>query len=136
MKKSKDLSLLGQFAELPADPAHAVIETFKNPGTKGGYSIILECNEFSSLCPVTGQPDYATITIEYRPQQFCIETKSLKYYLASYRNYSAFNEAIINEILKKLVSACKPKEMTVLGKFGSRGGISVTVQAKHPQSRV
>jgi 7-cyano-7-deazaguanine reductase len=91
----------------------------------------LETEDFSSVCPVTGQPDYAEISIEYVPAARCIETKSLKYYLASFRNTPAFNEQIVNRILEDLIATCSPKRMTVRGAFASRGGLSLTVEATH-----
>jgi 7-cyano-7-deazaguanine reductase len=132
---SKDLHLLGKQAPFPDHPDKAVLDTFPNPGSPGGYTITLDCAEFSSLCPVTGQPDYAEITILYRPAKKCVETKSLKYYLASFRNLAAFNEAIVNRILDNLVEATEPVEMTVIGSFGARGGISLTCEANYPRPK-
>ncbi len=86
------------------------------------------------MCPVTGQPDFAGIQIRYIPDQLCIETKSLKFYLASYRNTRSFNEEITNRILEDLVKACAPRRMIVNGKFSPRGGISVSVEAEFPDS--
>jgi 7-cyano-7-deazaguanine reductase len=85
------------------------------------------------MCPVTGQPDFARITIEYVPNTLCIESKSLKFYLASYRNTRSFNEEIINRILEDLVTACHPREAAVHGEFAARGGISVSVDARYPE---
>ena len=101
------------------------------------YIIRFECADFTSLCPITGQPDFATIEIEYIPDRLCIETKSLKYYLASYRNSRAFNEEIANGILDDLVSRCAPRQMAVRGQFASRGGITLSVEAEHraPEAR-
>lgn len=84
------------------------------------------------MCPVTGQPDFAAIHIRYIPDTQCIETKSLKFYLASYRNTRSFNEEVINRILDDLVAACAPRCLEVHGEFASRGGISVTVDASYP----
>lgn len=84
------------------------------------------------MCPVTGQPDFAAIQIRYVPDAQCIETKSLKFYLASYRNTRSFNEEIVNRILEDLVAACAPRSLEVHGEFSSRGGISVTVDASFP----
>lgn len=132
MAGSDDLNLLGKQAPFPDHPDKAVLDTFANPGSPGGYTITLDSPEFSSLCPVTGQPDYAHLTIIYRPGKKCVETKSLKYFLASFRNLPAFNEAIVNRILVTLVQAVEPVEMTVIGSFAARGGISLTCEATYP----
>ena len=119
-------------SELPKSPEEATLETFENRNPERDYLIHLDCPEFSSICPVTGQPDTAVIRIRYVPGETCIETKSLKFYLASYRNFPAFNEEIVNRILDDLVAACSPRRMSVSGKFGSRGGISLTAEARFP----
>jgi 7-cyano-7-deazaguanine reductase len=84
------------------------------------------------MCPVTGQPDFAAIRIDYVPDKLCIETKSLKFYLASFRNTRSFNEEIVNRILDDIIKACSPRRAIVHGKFAARGGISVTVDASFP----
>ncbi|WP_439331384.1 preQ(1) synthase [Luteolibacter arcticus] len=119
---------------MPASPDEATLETFPNcrPGRK--FWITLDCPEFSSLCPVTGQPDTAHIVIRYVPGERCVETKSLKFYMASFRNLPAFNEEIVNRVLDDLVEAMQPVEITVSGKFGARGGIQLTCEASHPES--
>lgn len=94
----------------------------------------MECPEFTCVCPRTGQPDFATVTIHYVPDKLCIELKSLKLYLWSYRNEGAFHEAVINNILDDLVQACRPRKMTVTGDFNVRGGIHTTVSAGYTQS--
>jgi 7-cyano-7-deazaguanine reductase len=91
----------------------------------------MECPEFTCICPRTSQPDFATIRITYVPDQVCVELKSLKLYLWSYRNEGAFHEAVINKILDDLVEACRPRRMTVSGDFNVRGGIHTTVTATH-----
>jgi 7-cyano-7-deazaguanine reductase len=127
------LTLLGRSEnKLPASPDEAHLETFPNRNPGRNYRIHLSAPEFSSLCPVTGQPDCANIEITYVPDELCVETKSLKFYLASYRNHPAFNEAIVNRILDDLVKACAPKQMHVRGDFGARGGIQLSCEAKHP----
>jgi 7-cyano-7-deazaguanine reductase len=88
--------------------------------------------EFTSLCPVTGQPDFGRIEIRYVPDKLCVESKSLKFYLTGYRNTRSFNEEVLNRILDDLVSACRPRRMRVRGEFAARGGISLTVEATHP----
>lgn len=108
------------------------VETFPNPRPGRHFEIHFECPEFTCLCPMTGQPDFATILIDYVPDALCVELKSLKLYLWSYRNEGAFHEAVTNQILDDLVSALKPRQITVTGKFLVRGGIYTTVVARHP----
>jgi 7-cyano-7-deazaguanine reductase len=127
------LSLLGRSeTRLPASPAEARLETFPNRSKGRRYLIELDCPEFSSLCPVTGQPDSARLHVAYVPGDVCLETKSFKFYLASFRNHAAFNEEIVNRVLDDLVAACHPLEMTVRGEFASRGGIRLTCAARWP----
>ncbi len=127
------ISLLGRSeSRLPAKPDVAVLETFPNRSPQRRYVIHLDYPEFSSLCPVTGQPDSARLEIAYVPGEVCLETKSLKFYLAAYRNTAAFNEEIVNRILDDLVTACAPLEAMVRGAFSPRGGISLTTEAHHP----
>ncbi|MEY2511680.1 MAG: 7-cyano-7-deazaguanine reductase [Verrucomicrobiota bacterium] len=130
--KARALTLLGKSeTRLPASPAEARLETFPNPARRN-YRIRFETADFTSLCPVTGQMDFAQITIEYIPAKLCVESKSLKFYLASYRNERAFNEAVTNRILDDLVRACSPREAVVTAEFSARGGIALTVRAEHP----
>ncbi len=131
--ESDELTLLGRSeSRLPASPDEAVLETFVNcrPGRR--YWITLDAPEFSSLCPVTGQPDSARLEIRYIPGGRCVETKSLKFYLASFRNHPAFNEEIVNRILDDLVAALEPVELVVRGEFSPRGGVQLTCEARHP----
>lgn len=129
----RGLNLLGRSeSRLPTSPDDAQLETFVNHNASRDYWIHLDCPEFSSLCPVTGQPDTARVQIRYIPREVCVETKSLKFYLASFRNAAAFNEEVVNRILTDLVAACSPKQAVVRGSFGSRGGIRLTCQAAHP----
>lgn len=107
------------------------LETFPNPRPGREYEISMECPEFTCVCPRTGQPDFATIRIRYVPAERCIELKSLKLYLWSFRNEGAFHEDVINRILDDLVRACQPRTMTVAGDFNVRGGIHTTVTAKY-----
>ena len=106
------------------------LEVFVNPHPDRDYTIEMECPEFTSICPVTGQPDFGTIRIRYVPDQQCIELKSLKLYLWSYRQEGAFHEAVTNNILDDLVAACAPRQMTVVGDFNVRGGITTVVTAE------
>jgi 7-cyano-7-deazaguanine reductase len=134
-RKKTGLTLLGRSeARLPATPADAQLETFSNPA-KRPYHIRFETADFTSLCPVTGQMDFAQITIEYIPAKLCVESKSLKFYLASFRNESAFNEAVANRILDDFVRACSPREATVTAQFSARGGIALTVRAEYPDMK-
>lgn len=131
---TESLTMLGHSeGGLPATPDDATLETFPNQSPQHNYWIKLDCHEFNSLCPVTGQPDFATLKIEYIPGELCVETKSLKFYLASYRNTPAFNEVVINRVLADLVAATNPRKMNVTGKFAPRGGIQLTVEASHPE---
>jgi len=108
------------------------IETFTNPNPDRDYSIDVTSPEFTSVCPRTGQPDFGTIRISYVPDRACIELKSLKFYLQSYRQQGIFYEAVTNQILDDLVAACGPRRMTVSGDFSARGGITTVVTAQHP----
>ena len=131
----KNLSLLGKTeSRLPANPDEAKLEVFPNQRPGRRYWITLNCPEFSSLCPVTGQPDAAKVVIRYIPGDVCVETKSLKFYLASFRNQPAFNEEIVNRILDDLVEIMKPQEIIVRGEFASRGGIQLTAEATYPDN--
>lgn len=114
------------------------LDTFPNPKRERDYHIVFECPEFTCLCPMTGQPDFATILIDYVPGELCVELKSLKLYLWSYRDEGAFHEAVTNKICDDLVSAIAPRSITVTGKFWVRGGIttSVIVTATSPGQRV
>ena len=132
---SKRLTLLGRSeAQLPASPSEARLETFPNPARRD-YRIRFETADFMSLCPVTGQMDFATITIDYVPNEWCVESKSLKFYLASYRNERAFNEAVANRILDDFVAACAPREAIVTAEFSARGGIALTIRITFPDER-
>ncbi|HEY1557582.1 MAG TPA: preQ(1) synthase [Kofleriaceae bacterium] len=110
-----------------ATQASKQLETFSNPRVGRDYHIAFECPEFTCLCPMTGQPDFATIFIDYVPDQLCVELKSLKLYLWSYRDEGTFHEAVTNQICDDLVRAISPTSITVTGKFMVRGGICTTV---------
>ena len=111
------------------------LEVFANPHPDRDYTIEMECPEFTSICPVTGQPDFGTIRIRYVPDQQCIELKSLKLYLWSYRQEGAFHEAVTNNILDDLVAACAPRQVTVVGDFNVRGGITTVVTAEFARAK-
>lgn len=116
---------------MPTKPSKK-IEVFPNPNPRRDYEISMVCPEYTSVCPKTGQPDFGTIKIRYVPDKLCIELKSLKLYLWSYRNEGIFYEAVTNRILEDLVKAAKPKSMTVTGEFTVRGGIQTTITATYP----
>jgi 7-cyano-7-deazaguanine reductase len=114
----------GLDAELPP------IETW--PNQYPDYEIIVEIPEYNAICPRTGLPDFGHLTIRYVPDELCLELKSLKLYIVGYRNVGIFYENAVNRILRDCVAACRPRKMTVIGKFSSRGGISSTVEASYP----
>jgi len=111
------------------------LEVFPNPNPERNYEIRMECPEFTCVCPKTGQPDFATIRIHYTPDEKCVELKSLKLYLWSYRDEGAFHEAVTNKILTDLVNAVDPRKMTVIGDFYVRGGITTVVEATHEKGK-
>lgn len=121
-----------QRCAVPSEPSKT-LETFPNPKPARDYEIRFDCPEFTCVCPRTGQPDFATIRIRYVPDETCVELKSLKLYLWSYRNEGAFHEAVTNRILDDLVAATSPRSMTVEGDFLVRGGITTVVIASHTQ---
>ena len=108
------------------------LETFPNPRPERDYEIDLEAAEFTCLCPRTGQPDFATLRIRYVPDQLCVELKSLKLYLWSFREEGHFHEAVTNRILDDLVAALQPRKMWIEADFNLRGGIHTVVKASHP----
>ena len=119
---------------MPSEPSKS-LETFKNPAPERDYEIAFDCPEFTCLCPMTGQPDFAHFKITYVPDQLCVELKSLKLYLWSFRNEGAFHEAVTNRILDDLVKAIHPRRCTVVGDFFVRGGIGTVVTATHAPER-
>lgn len=130
VKENRGLTLLGKSrTEYPDTPEKAKIETFDNAYPQRDYIITFDCPEFTSLCPVTGQPDFGHITIRYIADKKCIESKALKLYLFSYRNFHSFHEEVVNRVLTDLSSACKPRWMEVTGDFMPRGGISLKIVA-------
>ena len=116
---------------MPTRPSKQ-LETFPNPRPGRDYVIRFEAPEFTCLCPMTGQPDFATIEIEYSPDQLCVELKSLKLYLWTFRDEGAFHEAVTNQICDDLVKAIAPRRIAVTGRFNVRGGITTTVTVRHP----
>ena len=115
---------------MPSRPSKR-LETFTNPNPARDYRIHMEIPEFTCLCPRTGQPDFATLLLDYVPDRLCIELKSLKLYIGSFRNEGAFHEAVTNRILEDLVRATRPRFMRLTARFNVRGGIYTTVEAEH-----
>ncbi len=110
-------------------------ELFDNPRPGRDYTITMRCPEFTSVCPKTGQPDFGEITIQYRPDKLCLELKSLKFYMQSYRNRGIFYEKLTNDILDDLSAACKPRWMKITSRFTPRGGITTEVVAETGQAQ-
>ena len=113
----------------PRHPSEAKLESFDNVFSDRDYVIEFDCPEFTSLCPVTGQPDFGHIVVRYVPDKLCIESKSLKLYLYSFRNANTFHEEAVNTILDAVVAACAPRRAEVVGRFRPRGGIAINVRA-------
>ena len=113
------------------DRPRSILESFTNPKPGRDYEVKFVFPEFTSMCPVTGQPDFATITVAYVPDKRCVEMKSLKLYFLAYRNKGIFYEAVVNTILDDLVAVLKPRRMTVVGDFAVRGGTAGTVTAAY-----
>jgi 7-cyano-7-deazaguanine reductase len=111
------------------------LETFVNPAPGRDYTIRMSIPEFTCLCPRTGQPDFATLELEYVPDRLCVELKSLKLYVWSFRERGAFHEAVTNEILDRLAGTLTPRFMRLTARFNVRGGIITTVTAEHRDSR-
>ena len=107
------------------------LETFPNPRPERDFEIVIDCPEFTSVCPKTGLPDFGVIRIAYVPGDACLELKALKYYLIGFRNRGIFYEAATNQILDDLVAACRPRRMSVVGDFSVRGGMKTIVTATY-----
>ncbi len=130
-----ELTLLGQrVTEYPDSPEKAQLEAFENSHPKRDYWVEFDCPEFTALCPMTGQPDFGHITIRYIPDVWCVESKSLKLYLFSFRNHGTFHEEVVNRILDDLIKTVQPRRATVKGVFNPRGGIAITAEASYPDS--
>ena len=119
---------------LSNEQQYALLESFENPRPERDYHVLHTCHEFTSVCPKTGQPDFATIAIEYVPDRLCLELKALKYYLQAYRQRGIFYEAVTNKILDDLVLACSPRYIKVTGNFNVRGGFSSVVTAEYSKA--
>lgn len=124
-RSSEGLHALGNKTKYRDDYAPEVLETFINKHQGNDYWVRFNCPEFTSLCPKTGQPDFATLTIAYVPDQVIVESKSLKLYLFSFRNHGAFHEAVVNIIRRDLQERLRPRYIEVWGKFLPRGGLSI-----------
>ena len=118
----------------PQTPDAAILETFENSNPQRDYWINFETDEFTSLCPLTGQPDFARITIEYIPNELCVESKSLKLFLFSFRNEGSFYEDVTNRIYTDLFELLKPRQLVVTGGFTARGGIRSSVRVDSADS--
>jgi 7-cyano-7-deazaguanine reductase len=112
-------------------PAAEQLETFPNPNAGRDYTIEIVCPEFTSLCPMTGQPDFGTLTFTYTPDRLCLELKSLKLYLQRFRNQGIFYESVVNRLLDDFIAACGPRRCRVVGAFTPRGGITTKVTCEY-----
>ena len=129
-KRFEKLTLLSASERrYPRHPSEAKLESFDNLYSNRDYVIEFDCPEFTSLCPVTGQPDFGHIVVRYVPDKLCVESKSLKLYLYSFRNCNTFHEEAVNTILDAVVAACAPRRAEVIGRFRPRGGIAINVKA-------
>lgn len=133
-KRSKPVRPTKPVSAEPAEPSGPV-DCFPNRHPDRDYEIKIVAPEFTAVCPRTGQPDFATLTLTYTPGTHCLELKSFKLYLQSYRNRGIFHEHATNAILDDLVKSCRPRRMTLVGAFNARGGISTTVTATYPAPR-
>jgi 7-cyano-7-deazaguanine reductase len=122
-------------SQAQVDKPIRILEAFDNPRPGRDYEVKFVFPEFTSVCPVTGQPDFATITLAYVPDRLCVEMKSLKLYYFAYRNKGIFYEAVVNTILDDLVAVLKPRRMTVVGEFAVRGGTAGTVTVSYESRR-
>lgn len=131
-KTMEGLTKLGADAPFRYDrPEASILEAFPNPSPGRDYVITLEHPEFTSLCPLTGQPDFGLIRITYVPDERCVESKSLKLYLGAFRNHGAFMEKLTNRIADDLIGLLAPRRMSVEGLFNPRGGTRITVRTEH-----
>ena len=131
MREDLKLEALGRKTEYKSDYAPEVLETFENNHPGNDYWVRFNCPEFTSLCPITGQPDFAEIRIAYLPDHLMVESKSLKLYLFSFRNHGDFHEDCVNIIMKDLIKLMNPKYIEVTGLFTPRGGISIYPYANY-----
>lgn len=125
MSKHDELTVLGNKVSASADYNPQILETFQNSHTDHDYIVTLRCSEFTTLCPITGQPDFATLLINYIPNERMVESKSLKLYLFSFRNHGDFHEDVTNIIMEDLIDLMDPKYIEIKGLFVPRGGIAI-----------
>ena len=125
MSEYDELTVLGSKAEIPNDYNPSALEVFENMHPERDYLVSLRCAEFTTLCPITGQPDFATLLINYIPDKLLVESKSLKLYLFSFRNHGDFHEDVTNVIMNDLIALMQPKYIEVKGLFVPRGGIAI-----------
>ena len=130
-RENEGLKSLGKKTEYNFNYTPEILEKFNNKHVENDYFIKFNCPEFTSLCPITGQPDFATIYISYIPDKYCVESKSLKLYLFSFRNHGDFHEACVNIIMKDLIKLLNPRYIEVWGKFLPRGGLSIDPYANY-----
>lgn len=130
-RENEELKLLGKKTNYSYDYDPNVLERFENKHKDNDYFVKFNCPEFTSLCPITGQPDFATIYISYIPGEYCVESKSLKLYLFSFRNHGDFHEDCVNTIMKDLIKLLDPRYIEVWGKFLPRGGLSIDPYANY-----
>jgi 7-cyano-7-deazaguanine reductase len=131
--KASGIKALGSRTQYRYDwPDPEALETFYNPEPGSPWAVSLLCSEFTSLCPVTGQPDYGRLRIEYVPDRLCVESKSLKLYLVGYRNHGTFHEACVNQVADDLCAKLSPRYLRVYGDFQPRGGIAIRPLAVRP----
>jgi 7-cyano-7-deazaguanine reductase len=136
-KKLSGLTLLKKGeTRYPTSPDEARLETFENANRQRNYWIQFKTSEFTSLCPITGQPDFATITIDYIPETLCVESKSLKLYLFAFRQVGTFYEEIVNRIYSDLFEQLKPRRLVVNGDFTARGGITSSVKIDSAEASI
>ena len=124
-RENDNLKALGRKSQIPSDYAPEVLEAFENANPDHDYWVQFNCPEFTAMCPITGQPDFAEIKIMYIPDRRMVESKSLKLYLFSFRNHGDFHEDCVNTILRDLIKLMEPRYIEVLGLFAPRGGISI-----------
>lgn len=132
-QQHKHLGVKSVLSEAQLTDPRSILDTFANPRPERDFRIEFTFPEFTSLCPVTGQPDFATIRVSYVPDRRCVEMKSLKLYFFSFRDKGIFYEAVVNQILDDLVSVVSPRWMKVSGEFAVRGGTAGVVTVEHPQ---
>lgn len=131
---TEGLESLGSHTEYPTSPDISILESFPNPSPGSDYSIRFDCPEFTSMCPVTGQPDYGRFEIEFIPDELCLESKSLKLYLFSFRNEAAFWEDLSNRIADDICTLLKPRSLTLTGYMNPRGAISITTVVRRGEA--